>query len=115
MIRRLNHERRGRCGRCGREQVLERRLVAGVLLARGRAGDEPAEAVDDEEHRIGQLWSRSARSRPQLDQQVFEPVGQAADPHHADHSGGAFHGVRLTKDRVDGSVIVRRRLQGEQP
>jgi hypothetical protein len=101
--------------RRGGQKALERGFVTGVLLGAPRPGDEPADAVDDKQHRIRQLGGRAARARSQLDQEIFEPVGEPAHPHHADHAGCPFHGVRFPKDGVDGSLIVRSRLEHEQP
>jgi len=42
-------------------------------------------------------------------------VGQTADAHHADHSGGAFHRVRFAKDRIDRRLVVGGGLQRKQP
>ena len=106
----------GRRGwRRGREKAFESGFVAGVLLTVRRAGDEPAEAVDDEEHRIGELRGGATRAGPELDEEILQPVGQTAHPHHADHAGGSLHGVRLAKDPIDRSVIVRGGLECEQP
>jgi hypothetical protein len=99
----------------GRQKTLQRGLVAGVLIAARGARDEPAHAVENEEHRVGELWARSACPGPELDEQVLEPVGEAAYPHHAYHSGGSFHGVRFAKDPIDRGLIIRRRLEREQP
>jgi hypothetical protein len=85
------------------------------LIAAGRARDETAHAVENKEHRVRELRARSARPRPQLDEQVLEPVGEAADAHHADHSGCSLHGVRFAKDSIDRGLIVGRRLEGEEP
>jgi len=85
-----------------------------LIAARG-ARDEPADAVENEEHRICELRTRPTRPRPQLDEQVLEPMGEAAHTHHAHHSGRSLHGVRLTKDPVDRGLIVGRRLEREQP
>ncbi len=99
----------------GRQKTFQRGLVAGVLLATRRARDETAHAVENQEHRVRELRARSARPGPQLDQQVLEPVRESADAHHADHSGCSFHGVRLAKDPIDRGLIVRRRLECQQP
>jgi hypothetical protein len=96
------------------EQTFQSCLVACVLLAVRGAGDKAAQAVDDQEHRVGQLWCGATRARAQLGEQVFKPVGETAHPHHADHAGGPLHRVRLAKDPVDRGVIVRRRLENEQ-
>jgi hypothetical protein len=42
-------------------------------------------------------------------------VCEAADTHHADHSRRSLHGVRFAKYPVDRGLVVRRRLQREQP
>jgi hypothetical protein len=84
------------------------------LLCAGGAGDEAAYVVDDQEHRIGQLGTCPTRAGAQLDQKAFEPVGEAADPHHAHHAGGPFHRVRLAKNFIDRGLIVGGRLEHEQ-
>jgi hypothetical protein len=95
--------------------MLERSLVTGVLIAARGACDEPAHAVEDQKHCIGELRTRPARPGAQLDQEVLEPVGEAAHAHHAHHSGRSLHGVCLAKNPIDRSLIVRCRLEREQP
>jgi hypothetical protein len=85
------------------------------LIAARRARDQPAHAVENKEHRICELRARATRPSPQLDEQILEPVRETAHPHHAHHSGRSLHGVRFAKDPIDRGLIVRRRLEREQP
>jgi hypothetical protein len=111
LFARYHRERRGGGG----QKTLQRGLVAGVLIAARGARDEPAHAVENEEHRVCELRARSACPGPELDEQVLEPVGEAAHTHHAHHSGRSLHGVRFAKDSIDRSLIIRSRLEREQP
>jgi len=85
-----------------------------LIAARG-VRDEATQAVENEEHRICEFRTRSPRPGPQLDEQVLEAVGEAADSHHAHHSGRSLHGVRFAKDPIDRGLIIRRRLKRENP
>jgi hypothetical protein len=42
-------------------------------------------------------------------------VRETAHAHHSDHAGRPLHRVRLAEDLVDRGLIVRRRLESEQP
>jgi hypothetical protein len=99
----------------GGQKTLQCGFVTCVLVAARRACYQAAQTVDDSKHCISKLRCRPARAGSQLDKKVFEPVGEPAHAHHADHACRPLHRVGLSEDGVDRRLIVRRGLEGEQP